>query len=572
MTYKTFISRLFVYLKPHLGKLIFTTLVMVLATALESSVPEITGRIVDELFTTSRSEDKTLVYSLILFGVFLLSSIFNLISNSTSSWVSNKVIMDLRVHMFKKLLDLPKSFFDKLTTGKLISKLTFDVEQIASVASTIWLVFIKSLLTVVILVGYLFYKNWQLSISLILILPIIFLAVRFSANRMHSLSQDVQSSMGELTHILDENISGQNIIKIFQADKVETKKFNQLIQKIRQKRFKVDFTAGVNTNLINVLLGLALSFVVYYSSVKLQMTGGQFLSYFTALAMLIKPAKTLIDMNKPLQIAFAAGESVFGLIDEPPENNPGKSKVSNLNGEIIFDHVSFSYGKDKLILDDLNFRVNAGETIAIVGPTGSGKTTIIELISKFYAPTSGQIYFDGIDIQNIENYSLRSNISYVDQNTRLFNDSVTNNIALGDNVNKEDGYISDIAKRAEAYDFILNLDQKFDTNIGDNGKLLSGGQRQRLAIARAMAKDAPILILDEATSALDSSTENLVQKAISNMTENRTTIIIAHRLSTIQNANKIIVLDNGKILEEGSHTELVKKKGFYSKLIEDQYK
>jgi subfamily B ATP-binding cassette protein MsbA len=572
MTYKTFISRLFVYLKPHLGKLIFTTLVMVLATALESSVPEITGRIVDELFTTSRSEDKTLVYSLILFGVFLLSSVFNLISNSTSSWVSNKVIMDLRVHMFKKLLDLPKSFFDKLTTGKLISKLTFDVEQIASVASTIWLVFIKSLLTVVILVGYLFYKNWQLSISLILILPIIFLAVRFSANRMHSLSQDVQSSMGELTHILDENISGQNIIKIFQADKVETKKFNQLIQKIRQKRFKVDFTAGVNTNLINVLLGLALSFVVYYSSVKLQMTGGQFLSYFTALAMLIKPAKTLIDMNKPLQIAFAAGESVFGLIDEPPENNPGKSKVSNLNGEIVFDHVSFSYEGDKLILDDLNFRVNAGETIAIVGPTGSGKTTIIELISKFYAPTSGQIYFDGIDIQNIENYSLRSNISYVDQNTRLFNDSVTNNIALGDNVNKEDGYISDIAKRAEAYDFILNLDQKFDTNIGDNGKLLSGGQRQRLAIARAMAKDAPILILDEATSALDSSTENLVQKAISNMTENRTTIIIAHRLSTIQNADKIIVLDNGKILEEGSHRDLIKKKGFYSKLIEDQYK
>ena len=572
MTYKTFISRLFVYLKPHLGKLIFTTLVMVLATALESSVPEITGRIVDELFTTSRSEDKTLVYSLILFGVFLLSSVFNLISNSTSSWVSNKVIMDLRVHMFKKLLDLPKSFFDKLTTGKLISKLTFDVEQIASVASTIWLVFIKSLLTVVILVGYLFYKNWQLSISLILILPIIFLAVRFSANRMHSLSQDVQSSMGELTHILDENISGQNIIKIFQADKVETKKFNQLIQKIRQKRFKVDFTAGVNTNLINVLLGLALSFVVYYSSVKLQMTGGQFLSYFTALAMLIKPAKTLIDMNKPLQIAFAAGESVFGLIDEPPENNPGKSKVSNLNGEIVFDHVSFSYGGDKLILDDLNFRVNAGETIAIVGPTGSGKTTIIELISKFYAPTSGQIYFDGIDIQNIENYSLRSNISFVDQNTRLFNDSVTNNIALGDNANKENGYISDIAKRAEAYDFILNLDQKFETNIGDNGKLLSGGQRQRLAIARAMAKDAPILILDEATSALDSLTENLVQKAISNMTENRTTIIIAHRLSTIQNADKIIVLDNGKILEEGSHTELLKKKGFYSKLIEDQFK
>jgi len=572
MTYKTFISRLFVYLKPHFGKLIFTTLMMVFATALESSIPEITGRIVDELFTSSRSKDKTLIYSIILFGIFLLSAIFNLISNATSSWVSNKVIMDLRVDMFKKLLELPKAFFDKYSPGKLISKFTFDVEQIASVASSIWLIFIKSLLAVAVLTGYLFYKNWQLSISLILIFPIIFLAVRISANRMHTLSKDVQSSMGDLTHILDENISGQNIIKIFQAEKSETNKFNQLIKKIRQKRFKVDLTAGINSNLINVLLGLALSFVVYFSSVKLQMTGGQFLSYFTALAMLIKPAKTLIDMNKPLQIALAAGESIFGLIDEPSENNPGKSKITKLNGEIIFDHVSFSYEANQLILDDINFRINAGETVALVGPTGSGKTTLIDLISKFYTPTSGQIYFDKIDIQTIDNYSLRSKISYVDQNTRLFSDTVINNIAIGDNTKKEPDYISNIAKNAEAYDFVQRLDQKFETNIGDNGKLLSGGQRQRLAIARAMAKDAPILILDEATSALDSSTENLVQKAISSMTKNRTTIIIAHRLSTIQNADKIIVLNNGKIIEKGKHKELLKKNGFYSKLVEDQFR
>ena len=571
MSYKSFVSRLFAYLKPHLGKLVITTILMVMATALESSIPEITGQIVDELFAKDKTADKTVFYSVLIFSVFVLSSILNLSSNVISSWVSNQVVTNIRIDMFERLLKLPKSYFDKYNSGNLISKLTFDVEQIAAVSSSIWLLLVKSVLTVVILVGYLFYKNWQLSISLILILPLIYLAVKYSARRMHHLSKDVQNSMGNLTHLLDENISGNSIIKIFQAQEQENIKFNKEVKNIRQKRVKVDITALINTNLINILLGLALAFVVYFSSSSLQMSGGEFLSYFTALAMLIKPAKTLINMNKPLQISFAAGESVFGLLDESEEQNIGKLKPKKILGKVRFDDVSFSYNDNKKILDSISFEIKKGQTIAIVGPTGSGKTTITELISKFYTNYQGNIYIDDIDLKELDIDSLRSNLSLVDQNTRLFNDSVKNNILLGRSQKISDNDLYSIAEKSEALDFINKLPNKFDTFIGDDGKLLSGGQRQRIAIARSIAKNSPILILDEATSALDSSTEKLVQKAIKNLTEDRTTIIIAHRLSTIQKADWILVLKNGEIIEQGKHNDLIQMNGFYSQLIQDQF-
>jgi len=571
MSYKSFVSRLFAYLKPHLSKLVITTILMVMATALESSIPEITGQIVDELFAKDKTADKTVFYSVLIFSVFVLSSILNLSSNVISSWVSNQVVTNIRIDMFERLLKLPKSYFDKYNSGNLISKLTFDVEQIAAVSSSIWLLLVKSVLTVVILVGYLFYKNWQLSISLILILPLIYLAVKYSARRMHHLSKDVQNSMGNLTHLLDENISGNSIIKIFQAQEQENIKFNKEVKNIRQKRVKVDITALINTNLINILLGLALAFVVYFSSSSLQMSGGEFLSYFTALAMLIKPAKTLINMNKPLQISFAAGESVFGLLDESEEQNIGKLKPKKILGKVRFDDVSFSYIENKKILNSISFEIKKGQTIAIVGPTGSGKTTITELISKFYTNYQGNIFIDGIDLKELDIDSLRSNLSLVDQNTRLFNDSVKNNILLGRSQKISDNDLYSIAEKSEALDFINKLPNKFDTFIGDDGKLLSGGQRQRIAIARSIAKNSPILILDEATSALDSSTEKLVQKAIKNLTEDRTTIIIAHRLSTIQKADWILVLKNGEIIEQGKHNDLIQMNGFYSQLIQDQF-
>ena len=572
MSYKEFIKLLYKYISQHIGKLIFTSLLMILATALESSIPEITGQIVDKLFNAERSSSTTVLYSLIIFGVIGLSAIFSLLSSTTSSWVANKVVMDIRVDMFKKLLKLPKKFFDRTSSGKILSKLTFDVEQIAGAASTIWLDFIKASVTVLILVLYLFFKNWQLSLSLIVILPIVFIAVKKSSSRIRNSSSQVQKSIGDMTHLLEENISGNSVIKIFEAEKYEKDKFDHQVNNVRQQRFKVDLTAAVNSNLINILLGLSLAMVVYFSSFSLQMTAGEFLSYFTALAMLIKPAKTLVNINKPFQVALAAGQSVSAFLNEEEESNNGKKSVKKLNGDIIFENILFSYEPNKLVLNNFSLSVKAGETIAIVGPTGSGKTTIIDLLTKFYTPQSGSIFIDGIDIKKLNNHSLRSNIAFVDQGTRLFNDTIRANIALGKSDVMSFETVKESAVKAEAIEFIDNLEKQFDTDIGDNGQLLSGGQRQRLAIARAIAKDASILILDEATSALDSSTEKLVQKSIAKMTQNKTTIIIAHRLSTIQNADRIIVLKSGEIIEEGTHESLIKNNGYYSQLVEDQYK
>ena len=543
---------------------------MVFATLLETAIPEITGQIVDTLFSSNRPKNEAFSYSVILFSVIALSSLFALISISASSWISNKVIMDLRVNMFTKLLRLPKSYFDKNTTGETLSKLTFDVEQISAAASTIWLEFIKSSFTVIILTGYLFYKSFLLSLSLIVLLPLVYLAVRFSTSRIRKGSARVQESMGKMTHLLDENISGNDLIKIYQAQETETNKFFSIINTIRQQRFKVDMAGGLNTSIVNALIGLSLAFVVYFSSTYLVMSAGDFLAYFTAMGMLVKPAKTLININKPLQQAIVAGKSVFSLIDESPESNPSKNPIHSISGEICFDNVSFSYDNEKPSLANINLTIKKGETIALVGSTGSGKTTMVNLLTRFYNPSSGQILINGQDIVSYELESYRSNFSYVDQNVRLFNDTISGNIAFGQKESMSMGSIINAAKVSNSIEFIEKLDKTFDSDIGEDGVTLSGGQRQRLSIARAIAKDSPILILDEATSALDSATEKLVQSAINKMQQNRTTIIIAHRLTTIQNADRIIVLKNGEIIEQGTHLELIKNAGEYSKLHQQQ--
>jgi len=543
---------------------------MVFATVLESSIPEITGQIVDKLFVAERSASNATYFSLGLLLVFTLAAFFILISTSISSWVSNKVIADIRKDMFEKIQHLPKSFFDNSTSGQIISKFTFDVEQIAAIASSIWIGLIKSALTVVILTIYLFYKSWELSLSLIVISPILFYAVTNTASKMRNSSDLVQSSMGDLTHLLKENIQGNSIIKIYGAMNYEVKKFFKVITSIRQQRFKVDVAGALNSNLINILVGFALAFVVYFSSLFLNLTGGEFLSYFTALAMIIKPAKNLIDINKPLQIAIAAGESVFHFLDEEIEIDNGIKKISTLKQGIEFRNISFSYTNTNTVLSNLSLNIKKGQKVAIVGPTGSGKSTIIELLFKFYKPVSGEILIDGINISEIDNSSLRNLISYVDQNNWISNDTIQNNITLGNTKisNKE---IIEASIKSNSNSFIENLADQYNYRVGDEGKLLSGGQKQRLSIARAIVKDSPILVLDEATSALDSKTENLVQNAIDKVSKGKTTIIIAHRLSTVQSADLIIVLDKGMVIESGKHSELLKNNNYYSKLIESQF-
>ena len=543
---------------------------MVFATALETAIPEITGQIVDTLFGNDRSNETARFYSILLFGTIAISSLSTLIALGAGSWISNKVIVDLRVDMFSKLISLPKSYFDENTTGQTLSKLTFDVEQISEAASTIWLDFIKSSITVIILTCYLFYKNFSLSIILVILLPLVYFAVKLSTKRIRDASIKVQDSMGRLTHILDENISGNDLIKIYNAQSSEQSKFLKIINIIRQQWFKVDLAAGLNTSIVNVLIGLSLALVVYLSSTKLVMSAGDFLAYFTAMGMLIKPAKTLININKPLQQAVVAGRSVFGLIDEKSEENLGQLILEKIEGDICFNNVSFSYGENNASLKNINLDIKQGETIALVGPTGSGKTTLVNLLLRFYTLNEGNILINNEDITNFELESFRSQFSLVDQNVRLFNDSISGNIAFGKKDKMPIDTIINAAETSNSKEFIEKLENKYESEIGEDGVTLSGGQRQRLSIARAIAKDSPILILDEATSALDSATEKLVQSAISKMQKDRTTIIIAHRLSTIKNADRIVVLKDGEIIEQGTHSELVKISGEYLKLTQQQ--
>jgi len=570
MGYRQFVKRLFPYLRSHLVKLSLTSLMMVFATVLETLIPEITGQIVDTLFAVQRSNDSAKFYSILLFTIFAISSLCTLTALSAGSWISNKVILDLRVAMFAKLIKLPKSYFDNNTTGETLSKLTFDVEQIQAAASTIWLEFIKSSFTVLILTAYLFYKNYLLSMTLIVLLPLVYFAVKLSTSRIRNASKKVQDSMGKMTHLLDENISGNDLIKIYNAQPSEQNKFYKIINIIRQQWFKVDLAAGLNTSIVNILIGLSLGCVVYLSSTYLVMSAGEFLAFFTAMGMLIKPAKTLININKPLQQAIVAGNSVFSLIDERSEENLGKQKMSDINGDIIFKNVSFSYAKENPSLKNINLTISPGETIALVGSTGSGKTTLVNLLLRFYSPTDGNILMNDQDINSFNLESYRSYFSFVDQNVRLFNDTISGNIAFGQKDKMPMNSIIKAADISNSIEFIEKLDDKFNSDIGEDGVTLSGGQRQRLSIARAIAKNSPILILDEATSALDSATEKLVQSAINKMQEGRTTIIIAHRLSTIQNADRIIVLKEGEIIEQGSHKDLIKASGEYAKLNQQQ--
>ena len=570
MSFRQFVNRLFPYLKSHIGKLIITSILMVFATALETAIPEITGQIVDTLFGSDRSDKTARFYSILLFGTIAISALSTLVALGSGSWISNKVILDLRVDMFSKLISLPKAYFDKNTTGQTLSKLTFDVEQISEAASTIWLDFIKSSITVIILTCYLFYKNLSLSVILVILLPLVYFAVKLSTKRIRDASKKVQDSMGKLTHILDENISGSDLIKIYHAQSSERNKFNKIINIIRQQWFKVDLAAGLNTSIVNILIGLSLALVVYLSSTKLIMSAGDFLAYFTAMGMLIKPAKTLININKPLQQAVVAGRSVFGLIDEKSEENLGHDLLGEIEGDISFQDVNFSYTNNSPSLKNINLNIKQGETIALVGPTGSGKTTLVNLLLRFYNLNDGNILINNKDISSFELESYRSQFSLVDQNVRLFNDSISGNIAFGKKQELSMKTIIDAAEISNSKEFIDKLDNKYDSEIGEDGVTLSGGQRQRLSIARAIAKDSPVLILDEATSALDSATEKLVQSAINKMQKDRTTIIIAHRLSTIKSADRIIVLKDGEIIEQGKHEDLIKSSSEYLKLTQQQ--
>lgn len=505
---------------------------------------------------------------------FIIRGICHFLSNYCLAWVGNNVVADLRQTMFSHIMAMPVTFHDKTSTGTLISKLTFDTEQVLQATS-------KSLLTIVqqggLVIGLLilmFWQSWQLSAIFLVITPIIALIVTYVSKRFRTVSKNIQDSMGEVTRTAEQTFNGHKVVLTFDGKNREDERFANIIKNNRQQRMKMVATMSASVPFIQIIASFALAFVLYVATldgVVENISAGVFMGVVTYMTMLLRPLKLLTNVNSEFQKGMAASVSIFGLLDEALEQDTGTLPLKRATGELRFEQVNFLYpGDDKLALSDVNLHVKAGETVAFVGRSGSGKSTASSLLLRFYQATQGQVLLDGHNILDYQLNDLRKQFSYVSQQVVLFNDSLANNIAYG-RPDASEAEIVEAARKAHVLEFADHLPEGLNTNIGDNGALLSGGQRQRVAIARALLCDAPILVLDEATSALDTESERHIQDALNALQENRTSIVIAHRLSTIENADKIIVMEQGKIIEQGDHNTLLAADGAYAQLHKFQF-
>ena len=561
--------RLLGYLKPYLVVFVVSILGMVMAAATEVAIPVVIKPFLDGTFV---DKDPVLMTwtPVILVLIFLLRGVAGFIAQYSSAWVGNKIVMDLREQMFEKLLVAPLGYFQEKSSGSQISKFTFDVIQVQYAATQVITVFVKDSLTIVGLLVYLLYLDWRLTIISLIMLPPIAMVVRYFNKRLRWATRETQESMGEVTQVVQESIDCNKVVKIFNGQPTERRRFYEVSNRLRRLLMKQTVAVAANVPIVQLIAAIATGVVIYYVMVQVQAdetSVGEFVSYLAALLMLTAPIKRLTGVMEHLQRGLAACESVFTLIDGKEEEDIGHIVIDGSKGEIVFENVDFRYeGSEVNALSNINLAIPSGENIAIVGTSGSGKTTLANLIPRFFSPTRGTIYIDGQDLSQISLRSLRSNIAVVSQEVALFNDTVKNNIGYGTNISSDDAEIRRAAESAFATEFIDSLADGFDTLVGEKGMKLSGGQRQRLAIARALFKDASIVIMDEATSALDSESEKAVQKAFESLRQNRTTIVIAHRLSTIERADRIVVIDKGSIIEMGTHATLMDKKGLYAKL------
>ncbi|MDQ5910959.1 MAG: ATP-binding cassette, subfamily bacterial MsbA [Pseudomonadota bacterium] len=539
------------------------------AAATEPMIPALIRPLLDGSFVEKDPHSIRLM-PILLVTVFIVRGIAGFIGSVAMSWIAHRVVMDLRKALFNKLLTLPTRYFDDHSAGHLLSRLTYDVTQVMNATTEALIVLVKDGLSVIGLLGWMLYLNWKLSLMALLIVPGVALIVRAVSRRLRRLSRNLQELMGDFTHVVDEVLQGHKVIKIFGGQDYERERFHHVNNRVRQFNMKLVAAAEASGPLVQLLAVLALGAVIYFASLQSaadQITVGGFVSLFGAMAMLLSPIKRLTKINEQLQRGLAGAETIFALLDEPPERDEGTRTLGRARGEVRFQNLSHRYQNDSAeVIQDLSLEVRPGETIALVGPSGSGKTTLMALLPRFYEPLSGDILLDGVPVRDLRLADLRANIAYVSQDIVLFNDTVAANIAYGSGVPASEAEIIQAAEHAQAMDFIRELPQGLQTLIGENGARLSGGQRQRIAIARALLKNAPILILDEATSALDTQSERKVQQALDTLRQGRTAFVIAHRLSTIENADRIVVLDRGRIAEIGHHAELLARNGLYASL------